>query len=164
MIQGNDVPFRIANNILFSVLQGKSVEEIYAAERRKREHAKNSQKPTGYVSMESYRSGLQRSTSSILSENSRQSFGMSQNSLRFSQSENLSQSQGSLFGSNTDTGSVLRENVDSEQRRSAQKGLFSGKDQKNVSPHKSSHKKQKLVGGKNLTNLLKAKRQISFDT
>ncbi|GAB0096229.1 hypothetical protein DMENIID0001_117110 [Sergentomyia squamirostris] len=142
---------KIANNISFAVLQGKSVEEIYAVERKKRELARNSQKPSGYISMESYRSGIQRSTSSVLSEKS----------LSFNQSENLSQS--SLFG--VDTGSILRENVDSEQRRSAQKGLFSGKDQKNVSPHKSSQKKKpKLVGGKNLSNLLKAKRQISFDT
>ncbi|XP_059620193.1 uncharacterized protein LOC132264124 [Phlebotomus argentipes] len=152
---------KIANNILFDVLQGKTVEEIYASERRKKELMRSYLRPNGYVSLESYRSGMHRSSSSLLSENSSQS-----TSLRFSQSENASQgTQGSFFCGMIDTGSILRENVDSgERQRSAQKGLFSGKDQKNVSPHISSHKKQKLVGGKNLTNLLKAKRQISFDT
>ncbi|XP_055686336.1 uncharacterized protein LOC129791819 isoform X2 [Lutzomyia longipalpis] len=118
---------KMANSILFPVLQGKSVEEIYASERARRENAKKSAKPSGYVPLESYRgTTLQRSTSSILSENSGQSLGMSQSSLRYSQSENLS--QGAQF---FDT--ALRENVDSEQRqKSGQKGMFSGKDQKNI--------------------------------
>lgn len=84
---------------------------------------------------------------------------------------------------------VLRENVDTEQRQqqqlrlSSQKNLslvFSGKDQKNVSPYSGGEgaKRKLLVGGalvgggsgsaptlmqaKGL-NVIKAKRQISFD-
>ena len=65
--------------------------------------------------------------------------------------------------------SVLRENFDSDQRqKSANKFLcFSGKDQKNVSPfndkvRNTSNSKPKVSVGVN-ANILKAKRQISFD-
>lgn len=69
--------------------------------------------------------------------------------------------------------SVLCENIDSDIRqKSAQKNLaFSGKDQKNISPYNDrvrttslSKQPKLLVGGsiKN-ANLMKAKRQISFD-
>lgn len=73
-----------------------------------------------------------------------------------------------------DQNSVLRENVDSDQRqKSAQKYLsFSGKDQKNVSPYsdkvrnslnKHSNSKSSLMVGGRQANIMKAKRQISFD-
>lgn len=72
--------------------------------------------------------------------------------------------------------SVLRENVDSDQRqKSAQKIGFSGKDQKNVSPYNNDKVRQNslnkqhkvLMSSSNsimTANILKAKRQISFDS
>lgn len=75
---------------------------------------------------------------------------------------------------------VLRENYDSDQRpRSGQKLLgFSGRDQKNVSPYNDKQQRQQtssykkiLVGGggggvgaTSHSNVMKAKRQISFDS
>lgn len=109
-------------------------------------------------------------------------FGVSQ--------QRLNSSQMSTYHNNTSThkinitnsssksnskSSVLRENVDSDQRqKSAQKVFgFSGKDQKNVSPYNdkvrqnSLNKHKTLIsGGNNImnANILKAKRQISFDS
>lgn len=65
---------------------------------------------------------------------------------------------------------ILRENIDSEQRqKSSQKQIsFSGKDQKNMSPYAdaksgSQAKAKLLVGGSVGSSILKAKRQISFE-
>lgn len=68
--------------------------------------------------------------------------------------------------------SVLRENYDTEQRqKSGQKTMFgfSGKDQKNVSPYSdkvrnSLNKKLLMSANKLNNNIMKAKRQISFDS
>lgn len=73
--------------------------------------------------------------------------------------------------SNGTISSVLRENVDTDQRpKSDQKNIsFSGKNQKNISPYSdrvrtaASMTKHNLVFHTN-ANVLKAKRQISFDT
>lgn len=68
---------------------------------------------------------------------------------------------------NNENSNVLRENCDIElkQKSSGQKNIvgFSGKDQKNVSPY-SVHKQSKLLVGAKSASVLKAKRQISFDT
>lgn len=71
------------------------------------------------------------------------------------------------------TTTALRENVDSELRqRSIKKQLlFSGKDQKNISPFRSeknltllgSNANKLLVGGSFNSSIMKAKRQISFE-
>lgn len=68
--------------------------------------------------------------------------------------------------------SVLRENYDTDQRqKSGQKTMFgfSGKDQKNVSPYSdkvrnSLNKKLLMSTNKLNANIMKAKRQISFDS
>jgi hypothetical protein len=80
---------------------------------------------------------------------------------------------------NNESGTALRENFDADQRqpksnqKNANNFAFSGKDQKNVSPYKlmkSSSAQRSLVGGgggsnsKGNMNMLKAKRQILFDS
>lgn len=67
---------------------------------------------------------------------------------------------------NNENSSVLRENCDIElKQKSGQKNVgFSGKDQKNVSPYSVHKQSTKLLVGAKSASVLKAKRQISFDT
>lgn len=157
------------------MIQGKTELEIYSAERLKLQALNKSSKLNGYITSEDYElyksNRLRRASSSFFSENS---FSFSQSSM-VSQNENLSQStlaaasQSSVtkapMGENQNNAyNVLRENVDSEQRTQKATVVFSGKDQKNVSPYSGDSSKHKLlVGGKSAASLLKAKRQISFD-
>lgn len=67
---------------------------------------------------------------------------------------------------NNENSNVLRENCDIELKQKSGQKLnvgFSGKDQKNVSPY-SVHKQSKILVGAKSASVLKAKRQISFDT
>ncbi|XP_062542755.1 uncharacterized protein LOC134210627 [Armigeres subalbatus] len=187
---------RLAHKHLFDVLQGQTAEDIYQRERTRLLNAKNLIKPHGYISPEEYeRCKLKRSKSTsvfILDNSNDSSFGagssssqqlvpLSQSSSLFSQSSEflngLSQSsafqnsQSMITGTDSSKNTILRENIDSEQRqKSSQKQIsFSGKDQKNVSPyadakHGSQAKTKLLVGGAAVgTSILKAKRQISFE-
>lgn len=178
---------RLAHKHLFDVLQGQTAEEIYQRERTRLLNAKNLLKPHGYISPEEYeRCKLKRSKSTsvfILDHSNDSTFGVacssSQPQVSLSQSSSLlSQSSeflNALSQSSTGTDSskttILRENIDSEQRqKSSQKQIsFSGKDQKNMSPYAdaknaSQAKTKLLVGGSAMgTSILKAKRQISFE-
>lgn len=121
------------------------------------------------------------SQSSILSQGS--SFGglsqLSQTTslVRGGSHMKLASSTGSVntVGLNTTTNTALRENVDSElrQRSTKKQLLFSGKDQKNVSPFRMEknlsvigsnvNTNKLLVGGSLNSSIMKAKRQISFE-
>lgn len=183
---------RLADKLVFWVIQGKSVDDIYLTEKARMESSKNPTKITGYVGLEEYenrKNPLRKSNSNILSENSvssMDSFCLSQGTLssqmgrshdvkiNMGDLENVQQGAGSSSGllnssSKNNLGSnVLRENHDS---KSAQKATgFSGKDQKNVSPYSdkvrpaTSNKQNKLLIGNAInSSLLKVKRQISFD-
>lgn len=187
----------MAHKHLFDVLQGQTAEEIYQRERTRLLNARNLLKPHGYISPEEYeRNKLRRSKSTsvfILDNSNDCSFGtagcssqppppvpLSQSSSVFSQSSEFlaGLSQSSSFqssqpaaGSESTKNTILRENIDSEQRqKSSQKQIsFSGKDQKNMSPYAdvksgSQAKAKLLVGGAAMvTSILKAKRQISFE-
>lgn len=151
---------------MFWVIQGKSVDEIYMAEKVRMHNAKNITKLTGYIGADEYANrshALARSQSFDPSENCGASTS--------SRPDNDNTSRTSLTNSsskNNLSGNVLRENHDS---KSAQKNAgFSGKDQKNVSPYSdkirpASNKSNKLlIGGASNSNVLKVRRQISFDT
>lgn len=186
---------RLAHKHLFDVLQGQSSEEIYQRERTRLLNAKNILRPHGYISPEEYEQAkLRRSRSAsvfVLDNSNDSSFGagsssqppppvpLSQCSSVFSQSSEflngLSQSSSfhgsqSAMASDSAKNTILRENIDSEQRqKSSQKQIsFSGKDQKNMSPYAdaksgSQAKAKLLVGGSVGSSILKAKRQISFE-
>lgn len=196
--------FRLANNIAFQVIQNKNELEIYSAEKLRIQVA-NRKRLTGYVNSQEYEqfkaangngsalnaSRMRRMSSGVFSDTS--SVSLSQCSVISGMSmmtggaltadENYSQAAAEQATATT----VLRENVDTEQRRlSSQKNLslvFSGKDQKNVSPYSGGggatgdggSKRKLLVGGALFSsstgpsaiakglNVIKAKRQISFD-
>lgn len=173
---------RLANKNVFDVIQGRSVDDIYLREKTRILNARNQTKLQGYIAPEEYeqRKQLMRrstSTSTLLSESSSLAGDSSQ--ILLSQSSVFSQSseflnQLSQTTTTTIATSVLRENIDSEQRQksSAQKQVsFSGKDQKNLSPYAdqkgtapgSQAKAKLLVGGGVTPSILKAKRQISFE-
>lgn len=208
---------RISDRVVFWVIQGKSVDDIYLMEKQRIEKSKiiNSiPKLNGYIAPDEYAERKDRMRILSLNDCSFDSFSqlsqMSQTSMLFTQMSNSSQScdttttipslttttlktfkndgsdcendltQSSISNSATNnnlfaatTNSALRENIDMEQRqKSAQKNLsFSGKNQKNISPYTSdrqssrtsSCKQQKMGGGANKTNIMKARRQISFD-
>lgn len=190
----------MANKIAFQVIQGKTELEIYSAEKLKSQSINRSQKLSGYITSADYElykansaaaaNRLRRSTSSLFSEGGSLSFSQASCLSSATQSDVCSASGCSQQpvasqrqeeeGNKGTTCNVLRENIDvSEQQRSqrasSQKSanVFSGRDQKNVSPYSGgnggvtagtgSSKHKLLVGNKNV-NLLKAKRQISFDT
>lgn len=171
---------------MYSVIQGKTIDEIYTYEKQKIESFKNKTKISGYITAEDYKMRKIRCTvpplsSSSLSIASTSTSNITNNSneFRISQSSDylsqLSQNQANSLqlstSKNNENFTVLRENVDSEQRqKSAQKPFnFSGKNQKNVSPYRTTTttnstnlNQQKILANKN-ANILKAKRQISFD-
>lgn len=172
---------------MFAVSQGQNVDDIYLKEKTRIMNTRNMLKPHGYISPEEYEQRKQMmrraSSASVLvldgsidasqqGASSSQPLPLSQGSI-FSQSSEflhqLSQSS-SVRSYSQSTATILRENIDSEQRqKSTQKQLsFSGKDQKNVSPYADSKsgsqaKAKLLVGGAVPPSILKAKRQISFE-
>ncbi|XP_053684976.1 uncharacterized protein LOC128734693 [Sabethes cyaneus] len=177
---------RLANKHVFEVIEGHSVDDIYLKEKTRIMNARNFSKLQGYIAPEDYeyrKQMLKRSTSTsvLVSENSSDA---SSSQMQLSQRSFLSQSseflnQLSQTSNNSSQvielsglqNTVLRENIDSEQRqKSAQKQVsFSGKDQKNLSPYadkgSSLAKSAKLLVGGVLSStcVLKAKRQISFE-
>lgn len=174
---------RLADKLVFWVIQGKTVDEIYITEKVRMDNAKNitQNKLTGYIAPEDFenrKSETRRSFSNIHSENSfsqDQMASVNQSAVQASKlqrsNSNLANSNPALVNSSSKNnlgGNVLRENHDS---KSAQKNAgFCGKDQKNVSPYSdkvrsaNSNKQNKLlIGGALNSSLLKVKRQISFD-
>ncbi|XP_065088103.1 uncharacterized protein mi isoform X2 [Ochlerotatus camptorhynchus] len=186
---------RLAHKHVFEVIQGQNVDDIYLKEKTRIMNMRNILKPNGYISPKEYEQRKQMmrraSSASVLIlggsidasqvASSSQPLPLSQGSIFSQSSEFLNQlsqlssvrtySQSSAFVESTSKNTILRENIDSEQRqKSAQKQMsFSGKDQKNVSPYADSKsgsqaKAKLLVGGVVLpSSILKAKRQISFE-
>jgi hypothetical protein len=216
--------FSVMSNIIYAVLQGKSVDEVYLAEKMRLEKLQltKAARSRGYVAPVDHEarqknlllkqrtaSNASETSTIYISENSFDSTSSfmfpaaSQSSFTaagtssqyFSQSNEFLQELGSSghagenhdrfemaplvqsahkttrtnsSSKNNEAGNALRENFDMEQRqKSNQKNVsnftFSGKDQKNVSPYLQ----KSGVGGRLLTGgntMLKAKRQISFDS
>lgn len=183
----------MADRLVFWVLKGKSVDEIYFEEKARMGLTKNAVKrPSGYINRDEY---LMRMEASNKLNTSTQSMGNisgsggggigggSINSLYPNSNENLNCSlseqnrpilTNSSSKSNVGT-SALRENHDS---KSAQKSAhtasnvsFSGRNQKNLSPYSDKtrsitnlSKSNKLLAGGVNSSILKVKRQISFDS
>lgn len=147
---------RLANRHVFEVIKGHSVDNIYLKEKTRIINARNFGKVQGYIAPEDYEQRKQMlkrssSTSVLISDNSSDVLlSASSTQLQLSQRSFLSQSSEFLnqlsqtshsssqvleIGGSQNT--ILRENIDSEQRqKSAQKQVsFSGKDQKNLSPY-----------------------------
>lgn len=150
---------KFANFMVFQVVQGLSHQKIYTSMKVHLE-SKNTTKVSGYIAQQDYE---RNQTNLIRRNNSLLLMSQSCSSLNFSHSESfidigslnsskLSESNSSLNRSsskNNDSG-ALRENfLASSRENSAMK--FGGSDS-NLAKHKSTSS----------TNLLKAKRQISF--
>lgn len=157
---------RLADRLVFWVLQGKTVDEIYLEEK-----ARNSTKPnatkrlSGYINRDEYlrmeaANKLNSSVNSLANDHL-----MVSNENENDRKPLTNSSSKSNVGTN-----ALRENHDS---KSAQKSTtnvsFSGRNQKNLSPYNDKsrsvtnlNKPNKLMPGTN-SNILKVKRQISFD-
>lgn len=182
--------FRLADRLVFWVLKGKTVDEIYFEEKERMGASKNvTKRPSGYVNRDEY---LMRLEASNKLNSSTQSMGGdgsigSSNNLYSKSNENLNCSStdqnrpiltNSSSKSNVGT-SVLRENHDSKSaQKSAQHVVtassnisFSGRNQKNLSPYNDKtrsttnlNKSSKLLSGGANSSILKVKRQILFDS
>lgn len=180
--------FRLADRLVFWVLKGKSVDEIYLEEKVRMDATKNATKrPSGYINRDEY---LMRLDSSNKLNTSSQSIGdgigSSSNNLYSKSNENLNCSlsdqnrpilTNSSSKSNVGT-SALRENHDSKSAQKSAQHLvtasnvsFSGRNQKNLSPYNDKtrsitnlNKSNKLLAGGANSSILKVKRQISFDS
>lgn len=183
--------FRLADRLVFWVLKGKTVDEIYLEEKERMGATRNvAKRPSGYVNRDEY---LMRLEASNKLNTSTQSVGGdgggigSSNSFYSKSNENLNCSStdqnrpiltNSSSKSNVGT-SVLRENHDSKSaQKSAQHVVtassnisFSGRNQKNLSPYNDKtrsttnlNKSNKLLAGSANSSILKVKRQILFDS
>lgn len=162
----------LADRLVFYVIQEKSVDEIYFDERTRQEAAKNANtKLTGYIAADEFALRKERLSMTFSFASSRESLNLSQIA---EAAENAASERKHLTNSSSKNNmgvSALRENHDS---KSAQKNpsSFSGRNQKNVSPYKekpsssaNQPKQQKLLVGNSMhSNIMKVKRQISFDS
>lgn len=157
---------RLADRLVFWVLQGKTVDEIYLEEK-----ARNNTKPiaakrlSGYINRDEY---LRMETANKSSSNVN---SITNDHLMVSNENENDRKPLTNSSSKSNVGTnALRENHDS---KSAQKSTtnvsFSGRNQKNLSPYNDKsrsmtnlNKPNKLIPGTN-SNILKVKRQISFD-
>lgn len=168
---------RLADRLVFWVIQGKTVDEIYLDEKKRIEATRNAAKKlSGYIGPDEY--ALQRErfndapTSSI-----RLSMNVNSSQKTFVDakmaSENSIGEQKPLTNSsskNNMTSNALRENHDSKSAQKNSSG-FSGRNQKNLSPYNDKarsasnlNKANKvLVNSSVHSSLMKVKRQISFD-
>lgn len=170
-------PHRLADRLVFWVIQGKTVDEIYLDEKKRIEATKNATKKlSGYIGPDEYALQKERfndaSTSSMrLSINAHSS----QKTVADAKTanENSIGEQKPLTNSsskNNMTSNALRENHDSKSAQKTSSG-FSGRNQKNLSPYNDKarsasnlNKTNKvLVNGSVHSSLMKVKRQISFD-
>lgn len=149
---------RIANNHVYSVIKGISYDTIIAKERDRLENLKEFKKLDGYIAPHEYSANLSRRNSSNIFYSDVSSIDSSQFSGSFSQMSTFSEfTQKQEYDENTGCHTTrtssskkngdnfaLKENLD--VRRSAQKS-----------------EKVKTVLGAGAGNVLKAKRQISFD-
>lgn len=154
---------------MFWVLKGKSVDEIYLEEKARMDTSKNAttKRLSGYINRDEY---LMRMEATNKLNTSAQSIS---GELHSSSNENGSGRKpltNSSSKSNVGT-SALRENHDSKSaQKSTSNVSFSGRNQKNLSPYNDKsrsmsnlNKPNKLMPGTN-SNILKVKRQISFDS
>lgn len=184
------IHFRLADRLVFWVLKGKTVDEIYLEEKERMGATKNvAKRPSGYVNRDEY---LMRLEASNKLNSSTQSVGGdggigSSNNLYSKSNENLNcsssdQNRPALTNSSSKSNvgtSVLRENHDSKSaQKSAQHVVtaasnisFSGRNQKNLSPYNDKtrsttnlNKSNKLLSGGANSSILKVKRQILFDS
>ncbi|KAH8254755.1 hypothetical protein KR032_012017 [Drosophila birchii] len=200
---------RLAKKFAFSVIAGKSADDVYLQARSQESEAKrlSSTRLSGYIGPEEFAqrklllsqtssgvgtlAGSTRSLHNMFgSENSIDSFGLSQQTTSActdTQSSLVDRIAEDLFckerqpirpnptlqnsSSKSNLGGLaLRENVDCELRRSAQKN-FTGKDQRNISPYyggggngsNGSARKFQVPSASSNNSGGKAKRQISFD-
>ncbi|XP_055843479.1 uncharacterized protein LOC129910219 [Episyrphus balteatus] len=190
----SDTMLRLAKKYVCNVISGKSADEIYIFAKSKIEEERkiSSSRLTGYIAPDEFeiRKLVMTQTSLCSFENSMDSFALSQSSSITQPAHNIkniedilmesksaiklniqpnSSLQNSSSKNNLD-GIALRENVDCEQRWSAQK-CFTGIDQQNVSPYANPTVRssgQTLSFKSSLYDLnnsaAKAKRQISFDS
>lgn len=153
--------FRLADRLVFWVLQGKSVDEIYLEEKARMDSKIVTKRISGYINRDEYLSRLDTSAKLNGSSSDLVSGSNENDNVRKPLTNSSSKS-------NVGT-SALRENHDS---KSAQKTMsnvsFSGRNQKNLSPYNdksrsvSNLNKPKLLPAAN-SSILKVKRQISFD-
>lgn len=149
----------MADRLVFFVIQGKSVDEIYLEEKARVGATKTSTKRlSGYINRDDY--FLHQSASSDASNTS----NIPANNDRPSVTNSSSKSNAS----------VLRENHDSKSAQKIASSLsFSGRNQKNLSPYNDksrascSVQNKVIIGGAGSSlhsNIMKVKRQISFDS
>lgn len=192
----SDTMLRLAKKYVCTVIAGKSADDIYILAKSKIEEEKkmSTTRLSGYIAPEEFESRkLSLTQSSICSfENTMDSMAFSQNSAMSQTTHNLKNYEDIMMESsksaiklsiqpnpslqkssskNNLDGMALRENVDCEQRWSAQK-LFTGLDQQNVSPY--ANPTMRSTTGQTISfksclydlnnSTTKAKRQISFDS
>jgi hypothetical protein len=152
---------KFSNLMVYYVIQGREFEDIYAITRRKLEEH-SSTRVSGYINQEDYmKNQLVRKNSSLLFSNSCSSLNLSHDSDSFNESnfDKSSGSETSLIHSSTSKNNqscVLRENFlgrGNISNKKHQQPLFGGSDS-NLSKISSSTPSN--------SNILKAKRQISF--
>lgn len=159
----------MADRLVFWVLRGKSVDEIYLEEKARMDTNKNaaaSKRLSGYINRDDY---LMRMEASNKLNTSSQSMTGEQHSAANENDSGRKPLTNSSSKSNVGT-SALRENHDSKSaQKSTSNVSFSGRNQKNLSPYNDKsrsmtnlNKPNKLMPGTN-SNILKVKRQISFD-
>lgn len=154
--------------MVFFVIQGKSVDEIYLEEKARLGAAKMASKRlSGYINRDEYL--LHQSSASA---DAGGALNASSSAAGSGENERPSLTNSSSK-SNVGT-SVLRENHDSKSAQKTSYVSFSGRNQKNLSPYNdksrsscNQNQQTKLIGGAVSSihsNIMKVKRQISFDS
>lgn len=154
---------------MFFVLQGKTTDEIYLEEKVRNNNTKTNaaKRLSGYINRDEYlmrldtSSKLNSSSQSITNEH----LMMASNDIDNNRKPLTNSSSKSNVGT-----SALRENHDSKSaQKSSSNVSFSGRNQKNLSPYNDKtrsitnlNKPNKMMPTTN-SNILKVKRQISFD-
>lgn len=159
---------RLADRLVFYVLQDKSVDEIYLDEKSRMNGTKNATKRlSGYINRDEYLMRLE--ITSKLNSSTQSITGTDVLGASNENDNNRKPLTNSSSKSNVGT-SALRENHDSKSaQKSTSNVSFSGRNQKNLSPYNDKtrsacnlNKSNKLMPATN-SNILKVKRQISFD-
>lgn len=163
------INFRLADRLVFFVIQGKSVDEIYLEEKARLGASRNvSKRLSGYINRDEY---LLQQSSALADAGS--AFNTSSSTAAANSENDRPSLTNSSSKSNVGT-SVLRENHDSKSAQKTSYVSFSGRNQKNLSPYNDKSRsscnqslQNKLIGGAVSSihsNIMKVKRQISFDS
>lgn len=163
--------FRLADRLAFYVIQGKTVDEIYLEEKNRIESAKMvNKRPSGYINRDEYLMRQDFTSKLNTSIQSNTTEPANENDIEHKPLTNSTSK--SNVGVN-----ALRENHDSKSAQKSTSNIsFSGRNQKNLSPyndksrsasHLNNRQNKILMGtGSNNSlhsNIMKVKRQISFD-